>query len=154
VGGTPLTTPISGVVLLNDFSRVTMRLTYDQSPSGRFTVDLTIRRGSRLVEIVFQSAFSATLGVVRATNEAGTLATGYVRATSDDIDGNRYIVGSPQTFTDDLTAGGVSKAAATRLYAFVGAEFGGAAAVDGDQADDVVNQYMAALAEEVVGVPL
>lgn len=154
VNGAALLNPITGVLLHNEYDRVTLRLLFNQTPSGRYTVDFTVRRGARLVEIVVQSLLSSMLGVTRATNEAGTAGAGFVRATSDDASGDRYVIGSPKTFTNDLTAGGISIAATPRLYAFVGAEVGGSGAVAGDQAADIVNQYISALAEEVVGVNL
>jgi hypothetical protein len=151
-GGTPLGDPVAAQLLYNDYERVTVRLLWNRSPVGRTTCDLTLKRGSRFVEILLQASTSSTLGVVQAVSEAGTGATGYVRATSNDGDGHRYIVGSSKTFTGDTGAGGISKASVVKLDAFVGLEIGGSAAVAGDQAADLMQQYLASPVETVVAV--
>lgn len=151
-GGTPLGVPVSVGVLYNDYERVTLRVLWNRSPSGRITADLTIRRGSRFVELLVRSNASTTLGVVRATNEAATSATGFIRATSNDSDGHRYVIGSTRTFTGDLTAGGISKASITRFDAFVGAEIDGSSAVAADQAAQLLVQYLGVASETVVAV--
>jgi hypothetical protein len=87
---------------------------------GRFTVDLTLRRGSRFVELYVQGQTSSTLKAVLTTPEASTAGTGFVRVTANDANGNRAIVGSARTFTADTTNGGLSKASTTTLDAFLG----------------------------------
>ncbi|ANZ35259.1 hypothetical protein BBK82_03390 [Lentzea guizhouensis] len=138
-------------VLHNEPELVVLRLLRSQSP-GRFTVDVTLRRGSRLVELYVQAAFSSTLKVVRASAEAGTAGTGYVRATANDGAGNRYIVGSALTHTADTVNGGLSLATTTTLDAFIGVIVSGSGAVAGDQAGDLYAQYLGAPAELVQAV--
>lgn len=152
VGGTPLGDPLAIQLLYNDYERVTARLLWNRSPVGRITADLTLKRGSRFVEILMRISTSSTLGVVRGTNEAATSATGYVRATSNDLNGHRYVLGSSKTFTGDLTAGGISKTSVTKLDAFIGVEVAGSSAVAGDAAADLMQQYLASPAETVVAV--
>jgi hypothetical protein len=138
-------------VLHNEPEMCVLRLLRSQSP-GRITVDVTLRRGARFAELYVQAAFSSTLKVVRASTEAGTAGTGYVRATADDGAGNRYIVGSALTHTADTANGGLSLAATTTLDAFIGVIAAGASAVSGDQAADLYAQYLGAPSELVQAV--
>jgi hypothetical protein len=139
-------------VLHNEYERVTLRCLWNRSPSGRITADVTLRRGARILELLVRSNASVTLGVVRTSNEAGTGGSGFVRATSDDGDGHRYVIGSTKSFTSDLTAGGISKASVTRFDAFIGAEIAGASAVAGDQAANLMAQYIGGPSEVVQAV--
>jgi hypothetical protein len=152
VGGSGIGTPVAVSVLHNEYERITLRLLYNRSPSGRVVVDLTLRRGARFAEFLVKANSSTTLGIKRTTNEAGTGASGYVRATSNDGDGHRYIIGSLRSFTGDLTAGGISKASVTRFDAFVGAEVSGSSAVSGDQAANLMLQYIGSASETVQAV--
>jgi hypothetical protein len=149
--GTPLPLPKSVTVLHNDFHEVSLRILYASAP-GRFTVDVSLRRGSRFTELYVQGATSSTLAVKRSAVEAATAATGYIRATANDGVGNRYIVGSAHTHTQDLVNGGISLAATTKLDAFVGVIAGGSAAVAGDQAADIYEQYLGTPGEVVAAV--
>lgn len=134
-------------VLDNRYEASTIRLTKSLT-TGRVYVDFTLRRGFRFVEIVIQAEFGATLKVVRTTNEAGTNSlAGTVVATSNDADGNKYIVGSARTFVQDTTIGGLSIASTSILDAFVGVIAGGTGAVVGDQAADLQKQYIGAPTE-------
>jgi hypothetical protein len=143
-------TPIDGVdILQNDYDTIVIRLYKGQAP-GRVTVDLKLRRGSRFVEMFVQSNTSATLKVVKAATEAGTNATaGMVIASVNDGDSNKYVVGSSKTFTADPTIGGISKASAVFLDAFVGVIAGGTGAVTGDQAANLFSQYLGSSTEVV-----
>lgn len=152
LGGTPLGMPIAVSVLHNEYERVTIRALWNRSPSGRVMADITMRRGSYFVEILLKTNSATTLGVTRATNEAGTAGAGFVCATSDDAEGNRYIVGSLKTFTSDLTAGGISLASTVKLDAIVGVEKDGTTAVDGNQAADLMAQYVGIPSEVVQAV--
>lgn len=150
---TGLGRPSQATVLRNDPECVVVRALWPYvSGPGRVHADLILRRGSRFVELYVQSQYSATLKLVRTSTEAGTSGTGYVRATSNDGDGNRYIVGSALTFTADTTNGGISLAATTTLDAFLGVELAGSSAVTGDQAANLYAQYLGAPTETVRGV--
>lgn len=150
-GGSTIGAFTSMSVLLNEPEMAVIRLLRTQSP-GRITVDVTLRRGSRFAELYVQSSFSSTLKVVRASAEAGTAGTGYVRATANDGAGNRYIVGSSLTHTTDTANGGLSLAATTTLDAFIGVIAAGSGAVAGDQAADLYSQYLGSPAELVQAV--
>jgi hypothetical protein len=136
-------------VLRNDLESVTVRLTKSLAP-GRITVDLTLRRGSRLTEVYVQHQFGTTLKLVRATAEATTAFTGYLRSTAADANGHRLVIGSTRTFVADNVNGGLSKAATPVLDAFVAIE--PAAAAAGDLAAQLWAQYLGAASETVKGV--
>jgi len=140
-------------VLRNDYELGTVRLvkaTAGASGAGRAILDLTLRRGSRFVEATLQTDASTTVGVYRATNEAGTAPAsgGHITATANDAAGNRYVVIAPRTFTAMTTVGGITKSAATRLDFGLGAAVGGSAALSGDAASAMVAQYLTAMGLE------
>lgn len=147
------TTVKAVTVLRNDFEMTTVRTLWDSNP-GRHTVDLSLRRGSRFVECYLQTTSAATLSVLRDTNEAGTApaSAGYVTATADDADGNRYIVGSGKLFTANTVTGGIAASAVTSLDFFIGSVVGGSAAQAGDQAADLRDQYIGVMPETTMGV--
>ncbi|MFD4830131.1 hypothetical protein ACFWPV_09790 [Streptomyces uncialis] len=134
-------------LLRNDPEHVVLRLTRSLNP-GRATLDLALRRGSRTLEGLLAVSTSATLAAYRATPEAGTGGTGYVAATANDGDGNRYATGSARTFTAHPN-GGVLKTATTALDFWVGAAVGGSGAVAGDTATALRDQYIGALPETI-----
>lgn len=136
-------------VLRNDLECVTVRLTKSLAP-GRITVDLTLRRGSRLTEVYVQHQFGTTLKIQRAVAEATTAFTGYLRSTAADANGHRLVLGSTRTFVADNVNGGLSRAATPSLDAFIAIERGGAAT--GDLAAQLWAQYLGAASETVKGV--
>ncbi|MFJ8995608.1 hypothetical protein ACIRQH_35035 [Streptomyces sp. NPDC102279] len=142
----------SASLLRNDPEQVILRLSKSQSP-GRTTLDLSLRRGARFVEGYLQIGTSATLAAYRSTLETNTsfAASGYVTATANDADGNRFAAGSARTFTAH-TNGGVTKAATTTLDFWIGVAAGGGSAVSGDAALDLRNQYIACLPEATYAV--
>lgn len=142
----------SASLLRNDPEQVILRLSKGQSP-GRATLDLSLRRGSRFVEGYLQIGTAATLAAYRSTLETNTsfAASGYVTATGNDADSNRFAAGSARTFTAH-TNGGVQKAAATALDFWIGVVAGGGSAVSGDAATDLRNQYIACLPEATYAV--
>jgi hypothetical protein len=150
VNGTTLGGPDSATVVRNDVECVIVRLLWSLTV-GRVTCDLTLRRGSRFLELYARTSTAATIKVARTEAEAGVATTpGYVRATAADAAGHRYIVGAARTFVPDVN-GGISKASATSMDAFVGVEFGGASAVSGDTAADVFKAYLGSAAEVTRG---
>jgi len=134
-------------VLRNDPECVVIRLTESLVP-GSAMMDLTLRRGSRFVEGFLQRGNAPDeLKVRLATLEANTLFPGYVTANANDADGNRFVAGSSQTFTAHAN-GGVVRAAEATLDFFVGVAAGGGAAVGGDIAADLVDQYIGVMPEK------
>jgi hypothetical protein len=147
VGGSGVAAWDSATILRNDPEQCVLRLTAPRSP-GRATLDLTLRRGSRIVEGYLQTGAASTLAVYLRTSEANTsaAASGYVVATGNDADSNRFAAGSARSFTAH-TNGGVSKATTATLDFWLGVVAGGGSAVSGDAATDLRNQYVGALAE-------
>lgn len=141
--------PNAITLLRNDYEMVVVRVVKALTP-GRVTVDFTLRRGSRFVEIYVQHQLGTTLKLARSTVEASTNPTGYLRANAADADGNRFVVGSAKSFTADNVNGSISKAATPTLDAFVGVEI--AAAPSGDAAVDLFQQYLGSPAEMLQGV--
>ncbi len=150
--GADLGTPLMMSVLHNQYERVTLRLVWDRSPSGRIYLDLTLRRGARYVECLMRSSTAGKMGVRRRTSEASYLASGYVRATSNDASGDRFIVGSRETFTSDLVAGWIEMDSTTRFDFILGAIVNGSSAVAGDTGEDLMAQYIGTPEERIQGV--
>jgi hypothetical protein len=144
--------PTAVSVLRNDYEQVTLRLMWNRTPSGRVVADVTLRRGSHFVEFVMKSNTATTFELRRATNEAGTSASGFVRATSNDAQGDRYVVGSSRTFTANLGTGGLSKASTTRLDVMLGIEINGTTAIAGDTGADLMAQYLGSPTQVVLAV--
>lgn len=153
--GTSLGQPLSVSLLRNEPEMVVARLLWSTATLVRVTGDLTLRRGARHVELYLQSQVAGQFKVVRSNAEIGSSAANgsYIAATSNDSDGNKYILGSALTTTPDLVNGGLSSSASV-LYmdAFIGAVIGGTSAVTGDQAADLYNQYISTPSELVQGI--
>lgn len=152
-GSASSVTSWDGATLLrNDPEMAIVRLTKGLSP-GRATLDLTLRRGCRFVEGYLQTGTAATLAAYRSTLETNTsfAASGYVTATANDSDGNRFAVGSARSFTAHAN-GGITKSSATSMDFWIGVAAGGGSAVSGDAATDLRNQYVACMPEAVYGV--
>lgn len=151
--GAALGAPDAVTVLRNDYELGTVRLIWDRAP-GRAVLDLTLRRGARTVEGYLQTGAANTLAVYRATAEAGTspASAGYVTATANDADGNRYVVLSARSFTALTVQGGLQKTSTRTLDFAVGVAFGGSAAATGDTAANLVSQYLMAMADTTWGV--
>lgn len=128
-------------VLRNDAASVIIRLNRRDSEITVVTLDLTLKRGSRFVEARITRNVAAAYKIVRNTTEAATTLTGAIRATVNDGDGNRYVLGSSKTVTDDLTIGGITSASLTGWDFFIGSAIAGSGAVAGDAPADLVNQY-------------
>lgn len=151
--GAALGTPSAVTVLRNDYELATIRLVWDRAP-GRATLDLTLRRGSRLAEGYLQTGAANTLAVYRSSAEAATSpASGaYVTATSNDSDGNRFVVASARSFTALTVQGGLQKTSTRTLDFGVGVVFNGGTAATGDAATDLRSQYLMAMADTTAGV--
>lgn len=145
VGGAALSAPPEFTVLRNDPEEVVVRLSYPASP-GRLTVDLSLRRGARFVTGVVKRHSAATLGVARTAAETAVAATGGLRASAADGDGNRFVVGSTRTVTTATATASISKAATVRLDFFIGHEVG-ASPVAGDGFADLFGQFLGCQSE-------
>jgi hypothetical protein len=102
-------------VLRNGPEATTVRLGLKNPGGQTANADVTIRRGSRWVQVLITSAIVDTWGIKRASNEAATAITAGIRATSNDASGNRFLLAIPVGTTNDLVTGGVRlTTAATR----------------------------------------
>ena len=110
--------------------------------SGRLIFDVSLRRGSRYFSLVVSSYGTADeIHIERTTAEASTAGTGYIVATSNDSEGNKFILGSPNTITNDLTNGGIHLTA-TQMKAFVGYVLDGSSATGQNTADNIRDAYL------------
>jgi hypothetical protein len=145
--------PLGCTLLRNDYEAVLVRLMWQNNPGpGRTDLDILLRRGARFAELWMQSSTSATCRIARATVEVGTSTSGYVTATSNDADGNKYFLAGAGSFTADTGNGGASRSSSTGGDFAVGAVLGGSSAVTGDVAADLYKQYLGAPSERVQGV--
>jgi hypothetical protein len=141
VNGVSLTATPDLVILRNDPEQVVVRLEYPQLP-GRVTVDISLRRGSRTLNGVMKRHAAATLGIARTAAEAASAVTGGIRATANDADGNRFVMGSSKVTTNVLTTASISDLAVTIFDFFLGAELNGTTAQAGDTFADLLSQYL------------
>jgi hypothetical protein len=145
-------------VLRNSPEEVVVRANYLASgggvSGGRVTVDLALRRGARVVRCflaygpVLSSPVNVNVAHVGAL--ACTAITGGIRATANDGDGNRPVLMSAMTVTNDLVNGALAKTTGALSDTFdfgLGNEIPGANIVAGNQAQDLVYQYVAGQAE-------
>ena len=117
-----------------------------------FTVDLTLRRGARMVEVVIASD-SAFFGMIALTTAvACTAATGGIRKTTNDASGHRMVLSSPLAFTSDLVNGSIVTTASygTFFTPFaVGQSVNASIATGLETAQSLIYQYMAAMTERL-----
>lgn len=144
-------------VLRNDPEMCVVRLVQtrnDTNEFGRVTLDLGLRRGSRFVAGRISSDVSSqTWQVHRTPNDAGSAGTGFVQRSSNDSDGNRWVVGTQDAFTALTTEGGVrAQASGVEFPFFVGAVIGGGAAQADDTAAEITDQYHGFVSERVEAV--
>lgn len=119
LGGVPL-----GVSLLrNEPEMIVLRMIFAYQTTTRLTVDLTLRRGARHVEVFAQAQSAGQFTVARLVSEAASSGTGYIQALTDDSNGNVYVLGSALSFTSSLANGSITSSASV-LYmdAIVGAQ--------------------------------
>jgi len=142
----------SATLIRNDFEQCIIRLTSPQTTVGRTTVDLSLKRGSRIVEGYIQTGSSSTITVHNRTGETNlsvTAASGYVTRTTNDSNGMRFTGGSARTFTSHAN-GGMIKTSTTFMDFFWGAIIG--AGTTNDTAIDLRNQFIGSMPEIVYTV--
>jgi hypothetical protein len=127
----------------------------------RHTVTLGLRRGGLIVYgfYVYDGA-AATYSLDRGTGEGATSITPTgadtamaIRATSNDADGNRFVLGSSKTTTKDTTNGGLDFASTNEFDFFISSEIAGSGAQTQDQAGNQCLQYLAISNEQVRPIP-
>lgn len=139
---------------------VILRLMAGGAGTARNVLDLQIRRGAMFVIGTWtKTGALATMkvvndGVLAATAITPTGATGNVgvRATSNDADGNRLFIYTPQTHTNDTANCGVSVASTRQIRFAIGYELNGSSAAAGNTAAECALQYFAYFGERVRAV--
>jgi len=133
-------------VVRNDPCEVVVRLTWDHAPS-RSTVDVAVKRGARHVSLTLQQANVAGPWRIDDNGAGGTVtdqltAAGYIAATSNDADGNRWVIGTTVAASAAGTFGFAATTPASVLVGFVGVVRGGASPAAGDTAAQVNAQFL------------
>lgn len=142
---------ISATVLRNDFERVGLRLTSARPAGGRLTLDITLRRGSRIVELRAATGVAAIWTADLWATEAAAGTGNYRYGTADDASGLRFQVGSTTAF-GAATHGGVTTSSSAQTWAgWIGTQAGGSPA-PGEAFSDLQAQYVGAPAEQVTVV--
>lgn len=131
-------------VLHNTPAQVGIRLT-----RPTMTLDLSVRRGSRFVIGTIKRDVASDIKIERITAEAATVFTGGIHATSNDANGNRYVIGTAQSHTADTAQGGIEKTDTSSFSWMVGYEINGTTAQAGDTASDMMAQHIGYVAETV-----
>jgi hypothetical protein len=121
---------------------------FQSSGQDRLTMDISLRRGAHHASIIFNQSPKTSrlnLSVSSAPGSSASSATGYIKAGANDSDGNKFIFGSPVTFTSDLTRGLIHPTTGgTQFKTFVGYELAqtNGSINSGDAADSVRDQYL------------
>ena len=130
---------------------VTVRFTAqaDTDGTGRLVFDVSLRRGSRYFSLIINSyGVADEIHIERTTTEASSAGTGYIVSSTNDSEGNFFILGSPNTFSTNLTDGGIYLTA-TQMKAFVGYCFDGTSAAGQNTADNMRDAYFDYIYEHV-----
>lgn len=138
-------------VIRNEYHVGAIRLVKSITNGGMILLDLTLRRGARFIEGYLQRSATATLQVYLASAEAFTdnSVSGYVVASGDDSDGNRFAIGSAKSFTAHAN-GGISKTNTSTLDFWIGTVVNGSSPATGDAATDLRDQYIGIPIESLV----
>lgn len=124
-----------------------VRVQVGAGTTDRITLDVRLRRGSRVVECAYAHPTVTALGVRRGTNEAATAlsTTCGLRATSNDAGNNKYVVATPSTLAgSDTTIGAIR--ATTNLFRFgLGIAIGGTVGTGFGETMGVASAYMAGI---------
>jgi hypothetical protein len=135
------------VVLRNEPEEVVIRLQFPRS-SGRVTVDLGLRRGSRFVTGVLKRHSAVTMSVEREGGVPIDSPTGGVRQTDADASGNRFVMGSSKPATTGFASTSFMwhQSSVTAFDFFIGYEVGDPAQA-GDAFADLLAQYLGSTGE-------
>lgn len=143
--------------LYNTPERAAVRLQNDAT-GGWVTCDIEVRRGSRFASFYLTRHATATLKVEHVGVEAAAAITPTGASSAVAIqgntshDGNRWVLGSAKSHTQDTTNGAISKTSVAVLDFFIGWEYDGASAASGDTAADLCLQYLGGVSETVQAV--
>lgn len=108
-------------VIANSPEQVTVRCTVRDNSTSFYSdlLDVTVKKGRRLVEVALTTLQGTrAYGFRMASSEAATAITGGIRATSNDANGNRYMIVCPSAVTTTLASGRIrlTSAATSALF--------------------------------------
>ena len=131
--------------------RLTMIEAVGVNPGYPVTLDFILRRGAPFFEVVFGEATGNKHGLKPSTNDPGTNITGGVRGTSNDGDGNRWVMAAGASYVTTTTTNGSlsDNVGIVQFPMMIGYEIAGSGAVSGNAAADLVKQYYAPYGESV-----
>ena len=137
-------------ILRNDFERCQIRLVAERTTNkGRLQLDLGLRRASPNLDIVFTSEHSgAALKIQNGVTGTPTGAPSGALIAAATSNGNRYLLGSELSTSQDTANGGISKTA-SRLPAVASLIVNYAAPAGGDAGADLWGAYMEHITEKV-----
>lgn len=135
-------------ILRNTPEACALRMVKDLAP-GRALLDLTVRRGSRLIEGYLSVDRSTTAGLYlpdSAVLLSNYSSEGYTFGYDDNTLGNKMLAGTPRScvWSSDR---GIYKASTTVFSFYLGHIIGGGSSASGDSATDLRAQYMLSSAE-------
>jgi hypothetical protein len=146
-------------ILRNEPQECVVRFTTysDSNGDGRLVVDATIRRGAHHIGLVANQgptadrAASSRINLQVTTNhDTFTDDTGYMIEDTADSDGQKFIVGSPQGYTADVTDGeDLIHITNNQFKTFVGYVYNAVSPNTIDTADAVRDQYLEGLYENI-----
>jgi hypothetical protein len=162
----PFATPDSLAVLRNDPAAVVIRVSMDANVFSYWGIcDITLRRGAPFVElnvstnglnqagVQFWGVGTSSAEAASSLTDAGGFAVGRdlvgIQATSNDGDGLKYVIGSPNTNSRDLTNGRLWLPSSAKRTSFL---LGLAREADGalfDEPDELASRYMSPRSETV-----
>ena len=121
---------------------------YQASGQDRLTMDISLRRGAHHASIIFnQSPKTSRLNFSLSEDPSVDAATdtGYIKAGAVDTDGNKWLLGSPTAFTEDLVRGMIyPTTGGTQFKTFIGYEYyqSNGSVNSADTGDSVRDQYL------------
>lgn len=149
IAGVDQGAPTGVVVLRNAAHAASVRLLW---PRG--AVDLTVRRGAFHVAVTARSQVAAVLTVQVEDSDTGTSDLGgAITRSANDTDGNRWVLGTAGTVTPNTGGGwtGLDSPSGLEWSMFAGHELAGSGAASGNDALDLLAQWIADRAELVRG---
>lgn len=147
-------------VLKNTPEAVVLRLVRDAAEApyastAKHELDINVRRGARLVTMLYKfdgAAAQHAVGFTTTTGSSRPSSASYIYGSSL-IDGDRWLVGAPAAFTEDAVEGQVQLDAPSKSMPWwVGVAAGNANNGTGDGPADLAKQFVAQSGETVRAV--
>ena len=146
-------------ILRNEPQECVVRFTTysDSNGDGRLVIDATIKRGAHHIGLVAnqgptsdRAANSRINLQVTSNHDTFTNDTGYMVEDTVDSDGQKFIIGSPQGYTADVTDGeDLIYVSNNQFKAFVGYVYNAGTPATIDTANAVRDQYLEGIYENV-----